>query len=62
MDNAAVARGFGAYGVQVDNAQDVPAAVREAFASGRPAVVDVLIDRGPNPDDFRADMRTASET
>ena len=61
-DNAAIARGFGAYGVQVDNAQDVPAAVREAFASGRPAVVDVLIDRGPNPDNFRADMRTASET
>ena len=61
-DNGAVARGFGAYGVQVDDSRDVPAAVREAFASGRPAVVDVLIDRGPNPDDFRADMRTASET
>ena len=61
-DNGAVARGFGAYGVQVDDARDVPAAVREAFASGRPAVGDVLIDRGPNPDDFRADMRTASET
>ena len=61
-DHGAVARGFGAYGVQVDDARDVPAAVREAFASGRPAVVDVLIDRGPNPDDFRADMRGPTET
>jgi hypothetical protein len=24
--------------------------------------VDVLIDRGPSPDDWRADLRTAGET
>ena len=33
-DNGAVARGFGAYGVQVDDSRDVPAAVREALLPG----------------------------
>ena len=61
-DNGAVARGFGAYGVQVRDSRNLPQAIRDAQASGRPAVVDVVIDRGPNPDDFRADMRSATET
>jgi thiamine pyrophosphate-dependent acetolactate synthase large subunit-like protein len=61
-DNGAVARGFGAYGVQVRGSRNLPQAIRDAQASGRPAVVDVVIDRGPNPDDFRADMRAATET
>ena len=61
-DNAAVARGFGCYGVQVTDSRDLPAALRQAQAAGRPAVVDVLIDRTPSPDDWRADRRTAGET
>ncbi len=61
-DNAAVARGFGAFGVQVNDSRDLPDAIRQAQASGLPAVVDVIIDRGPSPDDFRADLRTAGET
>ena len=61
-DNAAVARGFGAFGVQVGDSRDLPDAIREALASGLPAVVDVLIDRGPSPDDWRADARRAGET
>ena len=61
-DNAAVARGFGCFGVQVADSRDLPDALRQAQASGRPAVVDVLIDRGPSPDDWRADRRTAGET
>ena len=61
-DNAAVARGFGAYGVQVRDSRDLPAALRDAQASGLPAVVDVVIDRGPRPDDFRADVRGVTET
>ena len=61
-DNAAVARGFGCYGVQVSDSRDLPAALRQAQAAGRPAVVDVLIDRTPSPDDWRADRRTAGET
>jgi acetolactate synthase-1/2/3 large subunit len=61
-DNAAVARGFGAFGVQIKDSRDLADAVRQAQASGRPAVVDVVIDRGPSPDDWRADLRTTGET
>ena len=61
-DNAAVARGFGAFGIHVDDSRDLPDALREAQASGRPAVVDVAIDRDPSPDDWRADARRSGET
>jgi len=61
-DNAAVARGMGAFGVQVKDSKDLPEALRQALNSGLPSVVDVLIDRGPSPDDWRADLRTAGET
>ena len=61
-DNAAVARGFGAFGVQVNDSRDLPEAIRQAVASGLPSVIDVIIDRVPSPDDWRADLRTAGET
>ena len=61
-DNAAVARGFGAFGIHVEDSRDLPDALREAQASGLPAVVDVAIDREPSPDDWRADARRAGET
>ena len=61
-DNAAVARGFGAFGVQVNDSRDLPQALRDATASGLPAVVDVVIDRDPTPDDWRADARRTGET
>ena len=61
-DNAAVARGFGAFGVQVRDSRELPDAIRDALASGLPSVVDVLIDRIPSPDDWRADARRAGET
>ncbi len=61
-DNAAVARGFGCFGVQVSDSRDLPGALRDAQASGLPSVIDVIIDRGPSPDDWRADLRTAGET
>jgi len=61
-DNAAVARGFGAFGIQVGDSRDLPDAIRQAQASSLPAVIDVLIDRGPSPDDWRADARRTGET
>ncbi len=61
-DNAAVARGFGAFGVQVRDSRELPDAIRDALTSGLPSVVDVLIDRVPSPDDWRADARRAGET
>ena len=61
-DNSAVARGFGCFGVQIGDSRDLPGAIRDAQASGLPAVIDVLIDRGPSPDDWRANVRRAGET
>jgi acetolactate synthase-1/2/3 large subunit len=61
-DNAAIARGFGAFGVHVEDSRDLPDALREARDSGLPAVVDVAIDREPSPDDWRADARRSGET
>ena len=61
-NNAAVAQGMGAFGIQVKDSRDLPEAIRQAQASGLPAVIDVIIDRGPSPDDWRADMRTSGET
>ena len=61
-DHAAIARGFGAYGVQVNDSRDLAQALHDAQASGLPSVVDVITDQGPTPDDFRADLRSATET
>ena len=61
-DNAAIARGFGCFGVHVEDSRDLPEALREARASGLPAVVDVAVDREPSPDDWRADARRTGET
>jgi acetolactate synthase-1/2/3 large subunit len=61
-DNAAIARGFGCFGVHVEDSRDLPEALREAQASGLPAVVDVAVDREPSPDDWRADARRSGET
>ena len=61
-DHGAICRSMGGYGVQVSDSREVPDALRAAFASGKPAVVDVLIDRGPNPDDFRATARRLTDT
>ena len=61
-DHGAIARSMGAHGVQVSDSRRLPDALREALASGKPAVVDVIIDRGPNPDDFRATARRLTDT
>lgn len=44
-DFAALARVFGAYGEQVTQPGDLEAAIGRGFASGKPAVIDVIIDR-----------------
>ncbi|NQW23357.1 MAG: thiamine pyrophosphate-binding protein [SAR202 cluster bacterium] len=61
-NNAAVAEAMGAFGIQVSHSKDLPDALMAAQASGRPAVVDVLVDRGPSPDDWRASAHKAGET
>jgi thiamine pyrophosphate-dependent acetolactate synthase large subunit-like protein len=61
-DHGAVSRGMGGYGVKVRDSKELPDALREAIASGKPAVVDVVIDRVPNVDDLRASARRLTET
>ncbi len=61
-NNATVAEGMGAWGVQVNDSKDLPDALRAAQASGKPAVVDVIIDPGPSPDDWRAGAWQAGQT
>ena len=45
IDHAALAKSFGADGVQVTDSKDLPDALRQAQASDKPFVVDVVIDR-----------------
>ena len=44
-DFAALARAFGAHGEQVRKPQDLQGALRRALASGKPALVEVVIDQ-----------------
>ena len=48
-----MARGFGAFGVRVDDSRDLPGAVRDAFASGKPAVIDVIVDKSQTTNYFQ---------
>ena len=61
-NNATVAEGMGAWGIQINDSKDLPDALRAAQASGRPAVSDVLIDPDPSPDDWRAGAWRAGQT
>ncbi len=48
-DYAAIARGFGAYGERVTAVSEIGPALDRAFASGGPAVLDVLVQPVPQP-------------
>jgi len=45
-DFAAIARGFGCFGVKVNNTEELSSGLKEALDAGRPAVVDVTTPRG----------------
>ncbi|MBM2824958.1 MAG: ilvB 1 [Dehalococcoidales bacterium] len=45
IDYGAVSRAFGAHGEKVMEAKDVEAALKRAFDSGRPAIVDIAVDK-----------------
>lgn len=61
-NNATVAEGMGAWGIQINDSKDLPDALRAAQASGRTSVIDVIIDPGPSPDDWRAGAWRAGQT
>ena len=56
-DYAQIARDMGAVGIRVEDYSDVQDAVREAMASGRPAVIEGVIEGGKNvlAEPFRRD-------
>ncbi|MFC1957428.1 thiamine pyrophosphate-binding protein [Chloroflexota bacterium] len=45
VDYGAVAKAFGAYGEKVRAAEDVEGALRRALDSGKPAIIDITIDK-----------------
>jgi acetolactate synthase-1/2/3 large subunit len=53
-DFAELARLFGAHGERVEEPARVRPALEAAFASGKPAVLDVIIDRNETPKSVRA--------
>ena len=55
-NHAKIGESFGAWGIQVDDPKDVPAALQDAFAAGKPAVVDVLIDQNEKFAPFRTGL------
>lgn len=61
VDWAAVARGFGCVGIRVEHPSEIRPALEEAFASGRPALIDVRIDPDVIPPStfFPEDVRSA---
>ena len=62
VDHGAIARGFGAFGVQVRDPRDLPGALEQALNCGGPAVVDVVISKTASIDDVRNSPRLATET
>jgi acetolactate synthase I/II/III large subunit len=53
-DFGALARLFGAHGERVEEPAKLRPALEKAFASGKPAVLDVIIDRNETPKSVRA--------
>jgi thiamine pyrophosphate-dependent acetolactate synthase large subunit-like protein len=47
-----IAEGFGCYGEYVDKAQDIGPAIARAYASGKPAVIHVVIDPKANSEEM----------
>jgi acetolactate synthase-1/2/3 large subunit len=56
-DFAELAKIFGAHGERVEDPARLRPALEEAFASGKPAVLDVIIDRNETPKSVRAFYR-----
>ncbi|MFH1603523.1 MAG: thiamine pyrophosphate-dependent enzyme [Pseudomonadota bacterium] len=54
QDHAKIGEAMGTWGVRVSSSKDLPAAIKSAFKSGRPAVVDVVIDQNESFKSHRA--------
>jgi acetolactate synthase-1/2/3 large subunit len=54
VDFSQVAKAYGGFGVRVERPEDIADALKEAFDSGKPAIVDVVVDRGINGSGYAA--------
>lgn len=52
---AEVAKSMGAYGISVDKERELQPAIREGFSSGRPTVINLLVDSQELGEPFRRD-------
>jgi len=62
VDHGTIARGFGAFGVQVRDPKEFPSAMAEAMAFDGPAVIDAVISRAASINDVRNSPRLETET
>jgi acetolactate synthase-1/2/3 large subunit len=62
IDHAAIARGFGLEGYRITHSKELPDAIAAAQASGKGAVIDVVIDADPSPDQHRELPISLTET
>jgi acetolactate synthase-1/2/3 large subunit len=49
VDHAAIARACGCHGVRVERADEMARALAAAFASGKPALIDCIVDPQARP-------------
>jgi acetolactate synthase-1/2/3 large subunit len=54
---AKIAESFGCCGIHVDKPSDFSSTLREAFASSKPTVIDVIIDREENFEEIKTAYR-----
>lgn len=62
IDHASIARSFGLEGYRVTHSKELPEAIRAAQASGKGAVIDVVIDPEPKVDMYRSLAVSLTET
>lgn len=54
QDHAKMCEAMGGWGIHVTSSKDIPAAIKAAFKSGKPAVVDVVIEQKESFKTYRA--------
>jgi acetolactate synthase-1/2/3 large subunit len=54
VDFSKVAKAFGGFGARVEHPENIADALKEAFDSGKPAIIDVVVDRGTNGSGYAA--------
>jgi acetolactate synthase-1/2/3 large subunit len=54
VDFSKVAQAYGGFGARVEHPDNIAETLQEAFNSGKPAIIDVIVDRGTNGSGYAA--------